>query len=864
MSKIAIVGCQQSGKTVFMASLSDYFRAGQRDNQSSWLIPENADAHNFTEKRHYEMRVKHEWPRATSVFVPVSLKWSLHLKNGDSSDVEMLEFGGEVFRAAFKEDGADPQNREAAEKLVSYLIDAKFVVVLVAMKELFRNDDDHDRYVDEDIESTWVTRGLIDFVKKNLPKDVGLLVALTQADLYKKELDEMGGPVGVLKKKWPMIYALYPNLPVVSVASVSKTTADGRPAEGYTTEGVLPVMKAFSEYLYGNPTGLIAELDDIVTAVCSMQKPLAIDVLEKKLGRHARLVEELRNKVTIVDALYDDVITRHTEFNQATSGLLTCLKSLLSCRIEDQQSDKTWSELRERFPTLMPAIAVYQRESREQYADLLARREREAEEERKRREAEELRIAEEAKKDEERKRQLELKEKEQRAAAEDVRIERERSKTASRVLAIKVAAVLVILGGLAFAVKVYFEKRTEAELAEKSKIERDSAIKLALAKEKEDAARIILENNRKEELRKQQIEAENKRKELELKEKEAARQREAELASMKEKELARQKAADEKAAAEARQKAAEAENAKRELERREAEARRLAEDEAARKKREIAERKAKEEELSRVVTGLLDLSRNAESEGSLSLLAKYHEELAQNVHALKGSDRETFDSHSRLIDLWQNAKDGDASAMFKLGEFYFEKNPLAAQKWYSDATEAGDVTACVRLGELCMKQGAQTYNPAKAFALYKKAADQGNVRAQVRLANMMSSGIGTVQDQKAANEWYKTAAQAKDIEASIALAKRLAKGEGFGAPDFDAAYTCLERVLENDTTGIAHFELGNLYENTIRANRRFSIDKAQLCYLKAKEKGFTNKEMEKNLKIYTKIIQERKNPAVPE
>lgn len=527
MSKIAIVGCQQSGKTVFMAALSDYFRAGQRENQSSWLIPENSDAHKFTEMRNYEMRVKHEWPDATWN-APTSLKWSLHLRNGDSSDVEMLEFGGEVFRAAFKEDGADPQNREAAEKLVSYLIDAKFVVVLVAMKELFRNEDDHDRYVDEDIESTWVTRGLIDFVKKNLPKDVGLLVALTQADLYKKELEELGGPGGVLKKKWPMIYALYPNLPVVSVASVSKTTADGRPAEGYTTEGVLPVMKAFSEYLYGNPTGLIAELEDIVTAICSMQRPIALDVLEQKLGKHTHFIEELRNKVTIVDALYDDVITRHAEFNKMASGLLTCLKSILSCRVEDRQSDKTWSELRERFPTLMPAIAVYQRESREQYADLLARREREAEEERKRREAEELRIAEEAKKDEERKRQLELKEKEQRAAAEDARIERERSKTASRSLAVKVVAVLVILGGLAFAVKVYFDKRTEAELAEKSKIETDNAVKYAEVRKAEAAEKEIEEKNKAEELAQKRLAEENRRKVLELKKQEQARLAEAE------------------------------------------------------------------------------------------------------------------------------------------------------------------------------------------------------------------------------------------------------------------------------------------------------------------------------------------------
>ena len=65
MSKIAVVGCQSSGKTVFMAALSDYFRAGQRADQTSWLIPENSDAHKFTERRNYEMRIQHVWPDAT-------------------------------------------------------------------------------------------------------------------------------------------------------------------------------------------------------------------------------------------------------------------------------------------------------------------------------------------------------------------------------------------------------------------------------------------------------------------------------------------------------------------------------------------------------------------------------------------------------------------------------------------------------------------------------------------------------------------------------------------------------------------------------------------------------------------------------
>ena len=138
MSKIAVVGCQSSGKTVFMAALSDYFRAGQRSDQSSWLIPENSDAHKFTERRNYEMRVQHVWPDAT-LENPTSLKWSLRQKNGARTDIEMLEFSGEVFRAAFREEGSSPQHKEAAEKLVSYLIDADFIVVLVGLNELYRS-----------------------------------------------------------------------------------------------------------------------------------------------------------------------------------------------------------------------------------------------------------------------------------------------------------------------------------------------------------------------------------------------------------------------------------------------------------------------------------------------------------------------------------------------------------------------------------------------------------------------------------------------------------------------------------------------------------------------------------------------------
>lgn len=517
MSKIAVVGCQSSGKTVFMAALSDYFRAGQRSDQSSWLIPENSDAHKFTERRNYEMRVQHVWPDAT-LENPTSLKWSLRQKNGARTDIEMLEFSGEVFRAAFREEGSSPQHKDAAEKLVSYLIDADFIVVLVGLNELYRSHDEDRQIFEDDIESVWVTRGLIDFVKKNMPPETGLVIALTQADLYKAELDKLGGAANVLKARWPMISAAYPDVPVVAVASVSKTTADGRPAEDYTTEGVLPVMKVYSEFVYGNPADLIAEMDVLAEELQDMKKACPLEVLEHKLAKHRQLFEELGKKVTIVDALYDDIISRHANINNAAAGLLEALRPILYKDIEELQDAKTWDDLRAQFPAAIGTINAYEVESRDQYKAMLANQAKQAAAEKKAREEEARRREETAKRDEERRRQLELEERERQAEAERVRIEKEKASVKSRSFMIRAVAILVVLCGAAWGVKSYLT-------AEKKRIESENAVKLAEVRKAEFLQKEQEAKNKAAELARQQLEEENKKREMELRQQQEKQRR---------------------------------------------------------------------------------------------------------------------------------------------------------------------------------------------------------------------------------------------------------------------------------------------------------------------------------------------------
>jgi len=238
--RLAIVGCEASGKTVFMAGLADHYRPETAGGLC--LVPENAEANHFARFQLRQMRALRQWPPATNPGQAVEMKWTLRRGERRLAEIDMLEFGGETFRAAFRDPDDKAARKEAEKALFDYLAKADSIAVLVSIKELLRDPGDASlEEFERDTESIWVTRGLLEFVRRNMPR-AGLVVGLTQADRYRRELEEAGGAERLFASRWPAIAAVAHGIPVVAVASVSATDENGNPAEGYSTEGVLAVV----------------------------------------------------------------------------------------------------------------------------------------------------------------------------------------------------------------------------------------------------------------------------------------------------------------------------------------------------------------------------------------------------------------------------------------------------------------------------------------------------------------------------------------------------------------------------------------------------------------------------------------------
>ena len=246
MGRIAVVGCEASGKTVFLSALTDLYRPNGEDPSARCLLPENKAANQFAALQHRQMRLLRQWPAATNPDKAVRLEWTLRSGGRTQDTVSLLEFGGETFRAAFRESEDTPEHQHAVKELLDYLARADSVILLVSLKDLLREPDAQatDRF-ERDTEAVWVTRGLLEFVRTRLPR-ANLVIGLTQADRFGAELAAAGGPAALLSARWPAVGVRAQGLDVVAVASVSGTDAEGRPAQGYTTDGIRPVLDALA------------------------------------------------------------------------------------------------------------------------------------------------------------------------------------------------------------------------------------------------------------------------------------------------------------------------------------------------------------------------------------------------------------------------------------------------------------------------------------------------------------------------------------------------------------------------------------------------------------------------------------------
>ena len=289
--RLAVVGCEASGKTVFMAALADYYRPDSANGLC--LVPENSATNRFSRALVRQMRRLRQWPSATNPDKTVEMEWSLRSDGETIANIDMLEFGGETFRAVFRGEGGEKMRKQSEKTLLDYLSAADSVVVLVSIKELLCDPGSVSiEEFERDTEAMWVTRGLLDFVREKLP-GAGVVIGLTQADRYRGELAAAGGAGKLFSSRWPTIASVAHSIPVVEVASVSATDENGNPAEGYSTEGVLPVMRELARQNYGEPSETKAEMTAILESdISSASKARKYGAKLTALSRHAALSGE--------------------------------------------------------------------------------------------------------------------------------------------------------------------------------------------------------------------------------------------------------------------------------------------------------------------------------------------------------------------------------------------------------------------------------------------------------------------------------------------------------------------------------------------------------------------------------------------
>jgi len=238
MGKVAIVGVEGSGKTVLMGALCECYKYSSDDRP--YLMAENQAAFMFMERIPHLLKVERVWPEATSMSDMRLMRWSVRYKNEVLDEIELLDYPGELYRIAFGERKAAEAraNRAEVDEFLGHLTEAEAVIVLLNLADIkclgtsARN-----------IETVWITRGILEFTKK-LPNVRKTFLAFTQADRYLNELGDEQNSGAAFLSQVPMIKQLFPDIVPVVVAAVDGVDENGNPMRGASFDGVFPIMMA--------------------------------------------------------------------------------------------------------------------------------------------------------------------------------------------------------------------------------------------------------------------------------------------------------------------------------------------------------------------------------------------------------------------------------------------------------------------------------------------------------------------------------------------------------------------------------------------------------------------------------------------
>ena len=199
---------------------------------------------------------------------------------------------------------------------------------------------------------------------------------------------------------------------------------------------------------------------------------------------------------------------------------------------------------------------------------------------------------------------------------------------------------------------------------------------------------------------------------------------------------------------------------------------------------------------------------------SLEKLAWYFEE-GVVVEKNEGKAKELYERF--FTELLKQALDGDADAMFRMGDIYQYGFPQLgipvyyqqAAEWYEKAANKGNIYAQTSLGILYSLGLGVPKNYTKAAGWYKKAAEQGDASAMYNLAGCYRLGRGVEQNDELAAKYNQKAANVDMPEAQAELAGMYYRGTGV-EQDYTMAVHWFKKAIANGYEN-AYYGLGCCY-----------------------------------------------------
>ncbi len=270
---IAIVGTDGAGKTVLTTCLAKGFQNHSADG--TWLEPLTAATTEYVEKA-WEKLTNSDWPDGTIVGHSFDLRWRLHLGNGTSCALRIIDAAGQTLRHLFAEEQINDfdQLDERIRPLAEYVRMADIVLFLVNLRDFAGEANTNNK-----VSNQWALKYAMDYLSRSSSPRRFLLV-LTQIDLYRSYAKKYGNWGKVVQHFLPYVYAAYladGRIKGCGVCAVNSTQVivdkEGQPRR-------VPAR----DFKFEGFTGLLKWIGDNASDLVSMKKEKANQVSVPSLG----------------------------------------------------------------------------------------------------------------------------------------------------------------------------------------------------------------------------------------------------------------------------------------------------------------------------------------------------------------------------------------------------------------------------------------------------------------------------------------------------------------------------------------------------------------------------------------------------